>query len=88
MKIDACKVPWRAIWVASFAEAWIENQSHRLRSTQNHVASFAEAWIEKMSIINLQSIALVASFAEAWIEKRIYPFVDLIYRRLLRGGVD
>ena len=32
--------------VASFAEAWIENDAHKISTCQYLVASFAEAWIE------------------------------------------
>ena len=34
-------------FVASFAEAWIENQTLPKHTALGLVASFAEAWIEK-----------------------------------------
>ena len=54
--------------VASFAEAWIEIQMHRLLPMENAVASFAEAWIEMHNYTPNTYLNTVASFAEAWIE--------------------
>ena len=34
------------IYVASFAEAWIEKRSRKVKRAHDKVASFAEAWIE------------------------------------------
>ena len=55
-------------FVASFAEAWIENFIIVMRYLFILVASFAEAWIEKTNIIKICKFPEVASFAEAWIE--------------------
>ena len=55
--------------VASFAEAWIENDWSRYTTADVNVASFAEAWIENHYHQSVQTAwVLVASFAEAWIE--------------------
>ena len=79
-----------ADYVASFAEAWIENLTClRLIILPDSVASFAEAWIEKQARILAMNSVLVASFAEAWIEKKKVDAEDKgVASRLLRGGVD
>ena len=52
------------------------------------VASFAEAWIEIVKKKENTKTQNVASFAEAWIEIHIFLYGNLVFRRLLRGGVD
>ena len=77
-----------AEYVASFAEAWIENTMVLPNEESNEVASFAEAWIENISRIHGNHYTFVASFAEAWIENTMVLPNEESNGRLLRGGVD
>ena len=70
-------------------EAWIEISMIVCPWCGKKVASFVEAWIEIKQKKLLNSLNRVASFVEAWIEILMHlHLVEIIYRRLLCGGVD
>ena len=75
--------------VASFAEAWIENiwTIHRWKAF-SIVASFAEAWIENVSSSISGSGSTSPPSRRRGLKNLIIKFLQNLYSRLLRGGVD
>ena len=65
------------LYVASFAEAWIEIIEITEEEMYHIVASFAEAWIEIVTATFGTPATVVASFAEAWIEIGAVSFCSI-----------
>ena len=62
------------VYVASYADAWIESTPQFRQARDDRVASYADAWIERAYVEEYHSAEeTVASYADAWIESLSVP---------------